>query len=146
MKRSSISALAIAATLFATAANAELLANSDLSLDPVEQATQVDAMIAVVFEPLEPKIPGIVDKMVDIADCESNRNQLRPDGSLKENSDPDSSAAGVFQILLITHRPDYERKNLNPVEVADNIRFARYMVERKHRRGRENVYEDWECA
>ena len=127
-------------------ANAEMLDNNELSQNATVQAEQVVNMIEIVFEPLESIVPGIVDKMIDIGDCESGLNQLRPNRTLIVNPDPNSSAAGVFQILLITHKPDYQRENLNPAEVADNIQFARFMVERKIGQGRNNVYEDWVCA
>lgn len=141
----SFSALAGVATLIASTAFAELLDNEQLSLDPTEQKEQLEVMIEVVFKPLEQKVPGIVSKMKNIADCESNIQHLLPDGSLKVNPDPDSSASGVFQVLLITHRPDYQRIDLDPRNAADNVKFARYMVERKLRSGRP-PFEDWVCT
>jgi len=159
--RSLTSAFALAAMLFAGNANAEtldaqeikrlleqpeMLDNNELSPDPVEQAKQVEAMIEVVFEPLEQRVPGIVDKVIDITDCESGLNHLWPDGTLKINPDPKSSAAGAMQILLITHRPDYQRVGLDPKNAPENFIFGRYMIERKLKQGRKNPYEDWVCA
>jgi hypothetical protein len=68
---------------------------------------------------------------------------IGPEGALVENSR--SSAAGVFQVLLYTHRADYESLGLNPKGVLDNIYFARELVLRRHERGL-NPYGDWECA
>ena len=102
-----------------------------------------------MFAPLEPAIPGVVDAMIQIADCESYGGQdgmlmhIDPDGELVEN--PRSSATGVFQVLLYTHRDDYESLGLDPRSVLDNIKFARKLVERRYMRGL-NPYEDWECS
>lgn len=165
-KGSLIYALALAATtMFAGNANAQTLDadaiqellehpvmvdNDELSLDAAEQASQVKAMIQVVFEPLEVVVPGVVDEMKRIGYCESNLNHLWPEnhpqaGELKVNSDPKSSASGVMQVLLITHQPDYQRYGLDPRNAPDNLVFSRYMVERKLRAGRP-PFEDWVCA
>jgi hypothetical protein len=156
-----ICALALAATPFAGNANAEtldavtiqellnnpaMLSNDELSKNYEAQAVQIQVMILVVFTPLEALIPGVVAKVTEISICESGLQQLWPDGSLKVNPDPDSSAAGAMQVLLDTHRTDYQRIGLDPSNAPDNILFSRYMVERKWRVGRENVFEDWVCA
>jgi len=125
------------------------LSNARLSADPDEQTEQITKEIKKVFAPLEPSIPGVVEAMLQIADCESYGGRdgmlmhIGPDGELIEN--PDSSAAGVFQILLYTHRSDYEAMGLNPQSVMDNILFARKLVERRHSSGL-NPYGAWECA
>ena len=121
----------------------EMLDNSELSLNPAEQAEQIEAMIEEVFEPMEEVVPGIVDKMNDIAECESNKLQLDVNGRLIRGQTSDS---GIFQVLLVTHRPDYQRIRLDPQNAPDNVVFARFLVERKVKQGRRNVYEDWVCA
>lgn len=143
-RRSLICAVALAAIAFAGNANAEMLDNNELSANPAVQAEQIETMIEVVFEPLEPQVPGIVDKMMDIAQCESTMQHLLPNRRLVRNTK--SSAAGVFQVLLVLHRPDYQKLGLDPRNVSDNIEFSAYLVERKIRQGRRNVFEDWVCA
>ena len=125
------------------------LSNARLSPDPLVQTDQIKEEITKVFAPLEPEVPGVVEAMIHIADCESYGGQngmlmhINPDGELVEN--PYSSAAGVFQVLLYTHRDDYEALGLDPRSVLDNIKFARKLVERRVQRGL-NPYGDWECA
>jgi len=125
------------------------LSNARLSSDPLAQTEQIKEEIVTVFSPLEPAIPGVVEAMIQIADCESYGGQdgmlmhIDPDGELVEN--PRSSATGVFQVLLYTHRDDYESLGLDPRSVLDNIKFARKLVERRYMRGL-NPYEDWECS
>lgn len=125
------------------------LSNARLSAEPLVQTEQIKEEIKKVFAPLEPEIPGVVEAMTNIADCESyggNDGMLMhigPDGELIDNAH--SSAAGVFQVLLYTHRPDYEELGLDPRSVLDNIQFARVLVERRHNRGL-NPYGDWECS
>jgi len=125
------------------------LSNARLSADPYLQTKQIKAEIIRVFEPLEPRIPGVVEAMITIADCESyggfdgNLMHIDPDGELVKNSR--SSAAGVFQVLLYTHRADYEALGLNPRGVLDNIEFARELVLRRYERGLD-PYGPWECA
>jgi len=125
------------------------LSNARLSSDPDAQTEQIKEEITKVFAPLEPAIPGVVEAMIRIADCESYGGQdgmlmhIGPDGELVENSR--SSAAGVFQVLLYTHRDDYEALGLDPRGVLDNIKFARKLVERRHVRGL-SPYGDWECS
>ncbi len=123
-----------------------MVSNENLSSDPGEQAVQIATMLRVVFEPLEPSFPGVVDRIIDVGDCESGLNQLEPDGRLRVNPDPKSSAGGALQVLLNTHKPDYLRVGLNPREAPDNLIFGRFLVERKLRQGRRNPLEDWVCA
>ena len=131
------------------AASQPALSNARLSPEPEVQTKQIKEEIIEVFSPLEPVIPGVVEAMIQIADCESYGGQdgmlmhIDPDGELVEN--PRSSAAGVFQVLLYTHRADYEELGLNPRSVLDNIKFARKLVERRHVRG-SDPYGDWECS
>gem|GEM_PF-972828 len=125
------------------------LANPRLSLDPVTQTAQLTSAITEAFLPLEEDIPGIVDDMLTIADCESYGGKdgllmhVGPDGELVKN--PNSSAAGVFQVLLYLHRDDYANLGLDPRQVGDNIEFAKELVERRHKRGL-SPYGDWECS
>ncbi len=125
------------------------LSNARLSSDPLAQTQQIKAEITKVFAPLEPAIPGVVEAMIRIADCESYGGpdgmlmHVGPDGELVEN--PRSSATGVFQVLLYTHRDDYEALGLDPRSVLDNIKFARKLVERRHIQG-VDPYADWECS
>lgn len=125
------------------------LANSRLSSDPYAQTQQIKDEIVKEFAPLEPAIPGVVEAMIRIADCESFGGDdgllmhIGPDGKLVANAR--SSAAGVFQVLLHTHQEDYEALGLNPRGVLDNIKFARELVERRHVRGLD-PYGDWECS
>lgn len=124
--------------------------NDELSLIATEQAQQIETMIELVFAPLETAIPGAVSTVKQIGLCESGLNHIWNEsdpraGTLIENSDPDSSAAGVLQVLLKTHRSDYQRIGLDPRNAADNIVFSRVLVERKLRAGRP-PFEDWECA
>ena len=125
------------------------LSNARLSDDPYLQTEQIKQEITKVFAPLEPTVPGVVEAMIRIADCESYGGldgmlmHIGPDGGLVEN--PHSSAAGVFQVLLYTHRSDYEELGLDPRGVIDNIWFARKLVERRLQRGL-SPYGDWQCA
>ena len=125
------------------------LSNARLSEDPYVQTNQITAEIERIFQPLESEIPGVVEAMINIADCESYGGDdgklmhIGPDGKLVAN--PKSSAAGVFQVLLYTHQSDYEELGLNPIGVLDNIEFARELVIRRHQRGLD-PYGDWECA
>lgn len=125
------------------------LSNARLSPDPSTQTAQIISVIEQTFAPLEDDIPGVVESMIQIADCESYGGidgmlmHKDPAGELVKN--PRSSAAGVFQVLLYTHRSDYEDLGLDPRGVVDNIQFARKLVERRHERGL-NPYGDWECS
>jgi len=125
------------------------LSNARLSPDPAAQTAQLATLIQETFGPLEEDIPGVVDAMIDIADCESYGGNdgmimhIGPDGELVKN--PRSSAAGAFQVLLYLHRADYEQLGLDPRSVIDNVQFAKELVERRHARGL-NPYGDWECA
>lgn len=125
-----------------------MIENDQLSLDPVEQTQQIAAMIEVVFKPLEPKVPGIVNKMTAIADCESYGGRdglmmhVNPDGQIIKGATSDT---GVFQVLLYTHRKHYTRYGLDPRQVDDNIKFARILVEGRLARG-SWAYADWVCA
>jgi hypothetical protein len=125
------------------------LSNARLSTDPLTQTQQLKEEIIKIFTPLESAIPGVVTAMIRIADCESYGGydgmlmHIGPDGELVKN--PRSSAAGVFQVLLYTHRSDYEALGLDPRSVIDNIKFARKLVERRHVRGL-SPYGDWECS
>jgi hypothetical protein len=125
------------------------LSNARLSDDPYLQTKQIKAEIERIFGPLEVEIPGAVEAMINIADCESYGGRdgmlmhIDPDGVLVAN--PKSSAAGVFQVLLYTHQSDYAAMGLNPIAVLDNIYFARELVLRRHQTGH-NPYKDWECA
>jgi len=149
--RSLICALALAAVAFAGNANAEMLENSELSLNPEIQTEQIETMIAIVFDPLEAKVPGIVNKMIDIADCESYGGNdgmimhINPEGEIVANSSPRSSATGVLQVLLITHRPTYTEMGLDPIQVGDNLMFGRHLVEGRLERG-QHPFADWVCA
>jgi len=144
-----ICTLAVHARIQTPPASQLALSNARLSEDPYTQTKQIKEEIIAVFTPLEPVIPGVVEAMIQIADCESYGGQdgllmhIGPDGELVENSR--SSAAGVFQVLLYTHRDDYEALGLDPRSVIDNIKFARKLVERRHLRELD-PYGDWECS
>jgi len=144
-----IYALALAATMLAGNANAEMLDNGELSLDPAEQTEQIESMIEIVFEPMEKKVPGIIKKMTKIADCESYGGNdglimhIKSDGALARNSK--STATGAFQVLLGYHRKTYSKLGLDPRQVEDNLLFARFLVEGRISRG-QWAYADWECA
>lgn len=148
IRSSLICAVATAATLMATTAMAEMLDNSELSLDPATQTVQIVEMIETVFEPLAAQVPGVVAQMISIADCESYGGRdgmimhLDPSGELVYNPSPKSSAAGVLMVLLITHRPTYTQLGLDPTQVGDNIVFGRYLVEGRLQRGLE-PFGDW---
>ena len=47
------------------------LSNARLSSDPLAQTKQIKEEITKVFSPLESAIPGVVEAMIRIADCES---------------------------------------------------------------------------
>ena len=125
------------------------LSNARLSADPATQTAQIKQVIEDTFAPLESEIPGVTKTMINIADCESYGGidgmlmHIDPTGELITNAH--SSAAGVFQVLLYTHRSDYENLGLDPRGVLDNVQFARELVERRHNRGL-YPYGDWECA
>lgn len=125
------------------------LTNDELSLDPEEQTTQIEQVIEEVFEDLG---PAVVKKMITIADCESYGGKdgmimhIDPNGKIVKN--PKSSAHGVFQIMFkgSGFKPLAKRLDLELLEVEDNIKFARVLVNDKIDRGRKNLYEDWVCA
>lgn len=143
------STFAVLATLMAGAVSAETtLNNEDLSLIPEVQTEQITEVIVAEFKDLGPQA---VKKMISIADCESYGGRdgllmhIGPEGELVENSDPKSSAAGVFQTLLITHGPKAQELGLDLTHVTDNVRYARYLVDSRRKRGL-NPYGDWVCA
>ena len=145
-----ICALALVATTTATIANAEMLDNSDLSLDPVAQTEQIETMIEIVFEPLEPKVPGVVEKMIQIADCESYGGRdglimhVDYSGNLIRNHET-GRARGVFQIVPNPHDKMAASLGLDVTEVSDNISYSRFLVEDRIRMG-DNPFSDWVCA
>jgi hypothetical protein len=161
-------ALALAAIVFASAANAHhtlnpeaieellehpaMIDNADLSLDPATQTRQIEAIIDVVFRPLEPFHPGIVNRMTSISDCESWGGgdgmimHIDPQGDIVENPDPESSATGALMVLLKTHRSNYAQLGLNPLQVSENIVFGRVLLEERISWGTW-IYEPWkQCA
>jgi hypothetical protein len=148
--RSLTSAFALAATLFAGNANAEMLENSELSLDPVQQTDQIEAMIETVFEPLEKKVPGVVKKMIKIADCESYGGRdglimhVDQSGQLIRNTET-KRARGVFQIVPNPHDKMAASMGLDVVKVSDNIQYSRFLVEDRIRMGHK-PFTDWVCA
>jgi hypothetical protein len=148
--RSLTSAFALAATLFAGNANAEMLENSELSLDPVQQTDQIEAMIATVFEPLEKKVPGVMKKMIKIADCESYGGRdglimhVDQSGQLIRNTET-KRARGVFQIVPNPHDKMAASMGLDVVKVSDNIQYSRFLVEDRIRMGHK-PFTDWVCA
>lgn len=151
MKRRSFgSAFAIAATLMATTASAEMLDNDDLSSDPAVQTQQIETMIEVVFEPLEKKVPGVVKKMIKIADCESYGGRdglimhVDQSGQLIRNTET-KRARGVFQIVPNPHDKMAASMGLDVVQVSDNIQYSRFLVEDRIRMG-DDPFEDWVCA
>jgi hypothetical protein len=145
------STIALMATItFAGSASAEMLANSDLSLDPATQTEQIEEMIETVFQPMESQIPGITDKMVSIADCESyggrdgNIMHIGPDGNVILNSET-QRARGVFQIVPNPHNRMAATMGLDLNQVADQVFYARFLVQDRVRMG-DGPYTDWVCA
>ena len=141
-------ALALAAFGIAGNANAEtldleaaqkllqdpvMITNDELSLDPAVQTKQIEAMIEVAFED---KGPAVVKRMIKIADCESYGGShdgmimhIGTDGDIVENDAPNSSATGALMVLLVTHREEYTRLDLDPKQVAENIVFGRRLMD-----------------
>jgi len=66
--------------------------------------------------------------MIAIASCESEFRQYERSGRLLVNSHPDSSATGVFQILYLTHHPNWSQSpETNITTLEGNLAFARRM-------------------
>jgi len=160
MKRILLCALALAATV-SCAGNAiaqildaqeienlleqpEMLDNNELSLDPATQAEQIEAMIEVVFEPLEPIIPGIVAKMTDIGVCESGLQHLDENGNIILNTKT-KRAKGVFQIVPNPHDRTSGEMGLDTDHANTQIVYARFLVQDRVRMGHW-AYKDWVCA
>lgn len=145
------STLAVAATLMATAATAEMIDNSELSLDPKVQTVQIREMIEDVFNPLETRLPGVVSKMMSIADCESYGGRdgvimhIAPNGQIIKNSQT-GRAKGVFQIVPNPHSRVAAEKGLDLNQVADQILYAKFLVEDRIRRRDGGPYSDWVCS
>jgi hypothetical protein len=154
------STIALMATItFAGSASAEMLDaqeiqellehpimvdNSELSLDPSTQAEQIEAMIEVVFEPLESVIPGIVDKMNDIGVCESGLQHLDENGNIILNFET-KRAKGVFQIVPNPHDRTSGEMGLDTDQANTHIVYARFLVQDRVRMG-DGPYTDWVCA
>lgn len=160
--RELLCALALAATLFAGNANAEtldgqeiqrllqhpaMLDNSELSLEPATQTKQIVAMIEVVFEPLEAKIPGIIDKTIFVIDCETHNHRdgkithLDGYGNLIKNATT-RRAKGAFQIVPNPHDHVAAAKGLDLNEIADQVIYAKFLIEGQLGRGNDPL-EDW---
>lgn len=72
-----------------------------------------------------------IPEMIAIAECESTFRQYESDGRLLVNSNPKSSASGVFQILYITHYDDWARsKKTHITTLEGNLAFARQLYKR----------------
>jgi len=156
-------ALALAATTsFAGNANAEtldgqeiqrllqhpeMLDNSELSLDPATQTKQITAMIEVVFEPLEAKIPGIISRTITVIDCETHNHRdgkithLDGFGNLIKNAKT-GRAKGAFQIVPNPHNRVATAKGLDLNEIAHQVIYAKFLIEGQVRRGNHPL-EDW---
>lgn len=132
-----IIALALCMTTLPVAAN---ISNEDLSSEPEVQAEQIEAIITDVFADMG---PTVVKTMVDIARCESELLHVEHDGSLVQNSN--SSASGVFQILLYTHGQEIERLNLDLdlTDLTEHVQYARFLVEDSIRAGHP-PFIDWQ--
>lgn len=77
--------------------------------------------------------------MLTIAKCESTGLiHWLPDGSLRPNSAGESSAAGVFQVLLKKHREMYEKIGLDMHDIDDYMKFVVYL---KKTQG----FSAWQC-
>jgi len=150
IRSSLICAVATVATLMATTAMAEMLDNSELSLDPATQTEQITTMIEIVFEPLAVQVPGVVDQMVRIADCESYGGRdgmimhIDTGGQLITNA-VTGRARGVFQIVPNPHDRMATSMGLDVTKVADNIEYSLFLVTDRIRMG-DSPYKDWVCA
>lgn len=68
--------------------------------------------------------------MIAIASCESSFRQYDSSGQLLVNSNPRSTASGVFQILYITHRERWSENSETDITTLDgNLAFARRLYE-----------------
>jgi len=151
MKRSYICALAIAATLMATTANAERLLNSDLDpSDPAQQTELITEVVIQEFAVLEPLVPGITETMLDIFDCETNSKRngliehLKPDGQLVRNYNT-RRAFGFAQLVPNPHERMAASKGLDLTEVHDQIDYSVFLVRDRIRMGDEPS-KDWEAC
>jgi hypothetical protein len=132
-----LSVLTIVATLLAAAASAEI------SNQALAQSPEQDEVIVEVIEETFADMPEHIDTMIRIAECESSLTHVEPDGSLVENAEPNSSASGVFQILLITHGQEIERQGLpyDLTELTDHVAYAKHLVRTSIQAGR--PFSDW---
>lgn len=133
-----ISALIVSLLLTANIAVAHHT-NTQLSRDPTVQTEQIKAIVREVFAG-EPE--WIVQTFIKILRCESEIKHIEKDGSLVSN--PNSSAAGVAQILLQTHGKEIERLNLDLdlTQIRDHLTYAKFLITRKMKAG-QDPFLDW---
>jgi len=155
MNTKKISALTIAATMamtmtFAETASAEVLnkqgmqsllnhptmiGNDELNLDPATQTKQIVKMVEVVMSPLEHKVPGIVEKFVDILDCETHNHwdgkitHLDANGNIVLN-DRTQRAKGAAQLVPKPHnRSSKNWFGLDINEIDHQLVYSRFLIE-----------------
>lgn len=79
--------------------------------------------------------------MVKIAKCESGFEHFDPDepNGLNTNPAPNSSASGVFQILLKTHGPAAAALGFDITTIQGQLDYARYLYN-------QNGTRDWKAT
>ena len=109
----------------------------DETMHDESEMTQREFIEAKIIE----YFPNNTREMLAIASCESRGFVHREaDGRLIKN--PKSSASGVFQVLLYTHRPDYERMGLDMQNIDDYMRFVQHL---RRTQGRSPWFPSQDC-
>lgn len=97
--------------------------------EPIEVIPESDTWISEEGRQVVEERFGEGHPLVAVAQCESGFKQFKSDGTLLENPDPKSSAAGVFQTLLITHGPKARSMGMDLETWEGNMDFAEYLYE-----------------
>lgn len=96
----------------------------NMPTDPKAQEAVVNSMIARYFSPDEQSL------MRKIAECESGREHVEPDGPYKGTllrNDKGGSARGSFQVLMRVHRKEMFKKGLDPNDPDEYMQYVHYL-------------------
>ena len=97
----------------------------DLFASPQRQRILMDHLIRETF-------PDRYRTMLAIANCESTGLiHWLPDGTLRPHDRGESSSAGVFQVLRITHGPEMRARSLDIENPLHYMKWVRFMVDRR---------------
>ncbi len=100
-------------------------ASAELFASPQRQRVLMEHLIRETF-------PDRYRTMLAIANCESTGLiHWLPDGTLRPHATGASSAAGVLQVLRITHGPEMRAKGLDIENPLHYMKWVRFMVDRR---------------